>query len=163
MGWDGWDWDTVSSVIEEYLKAPLEEFKCLRCFDKLDIWERNIFFEIKTHFSYFNVLGIASSLRKRQRQIIRLSKLSWKWSVGIWHHHLVQQMLKNCSLMEGWWQPTTDLPYQEKSWTRFSFCEKTHWWQTSILAGYKKTFICIWTTKTINVWSKNKMIIRLSF
>ena len=47
-------------------------------------------------------------------------------------------MLKNCSLMEGWWQPTTDLPYQEKSWTRFSFCEKTHWWQTSILAGYKK-------------------------
>ena len=29
--------DTVSSVIEEYLKAPLEEFKCLRCFDNLDI------------------------------------------------------------------------------------------------------------------------------
>ena len=99
---------------------------------------KKYFFEIKTHFSYFNVLGIGSSLRKRQRQIIRLSKLSWKWSVGIWHHHLVQQMLKNCSLVEGWWQPTTDLPYQEKSWTRFSFCEKTHWWQTSILAGYKK-------------------------
>ena len=37
MGWDGWDEDTVSSVIEEYLKAPLEEFKCLRCFDNLDI------------------------------------------------------------------------------------------------------------------------------
>ena len=114
---------------------------------------KKYFFEIKTHFSYFNVLGIGSSLRKRQRQIIRLSKLSWKWSVGIWHHHLVQQGLKNCSLTEGWWQPTADLPYQEKSWTRFSFCEKTHWWQTLILAGYKKTFICIWTTKTINVWS----------
>ena len=79
------------------------------------------------------------------------------WSVGIWHHHLVQQMLKNCSLVEGWWQPTTDLPYQEKSWTRFSFCEKTHWCQISILARYKKTFICIWTTKTINVWSKNHL------
>ena len=38
MGWDIWDWDTVSSVIEEYLKAPLEEFKCLMCFDKLDIF-----------------------------------------------------------------------------------------------------------------------------
>ena len=25
--------DTVNSVIEKYLKAPLEEFKCLRCFD----------------------------------------------------------------------------------------------------------------------------------
>ena len=25
--------DTVSSVIEKYLKAPLEEFKCLRCFE----------------------------------------------------------------------------------------------------------------------------------
>ena len=37
MGWDGWDWDTVSSVIKEYLKAPLEEFKCLRCFDNSDI------------------------------------------------------------------------------------------------------------------------------
>ena len=28
--------DTVSSVIEKYLKAPLEEFKCLRCFDNLN-------------------------------------------------------------------------------------------------------------------------------
>ena len=37
IGWDGWDWDTVSSVIEEYLKAPLEEFKCLRHFDNIDI------------------------------------------------------------------------------------------------------------------------------
>ena len=25
--------DTVSSVIEKYLQAPLEELKCLRCFD----------------------------------------------------------------------------------------------------------------------------------
>ena len=37
MGWDGWDSDTISSVIEEYLKEPLEEFKCRRCFDNLDI------------------------------------------------------------------------------------------------------------------------------
>ena len=50
IGWDGWDWDTVSSVIEEYLKAPLEEFKCLRCFDKLDIWEMNIFLKLKLIF-----------------------------------------------------------------------------------------------------------------
>ena len=28
--------DTVNSVIEKYLKAPLEEFKCLRCFDNLN-------------------------------------------------------------------------------------------------------------------------------
>ena len=48
--WVWWDWDTVSSVIEEYLKAPLEEFKCLRCFDNLDIWERNIFLKLKLIF-----------------------------------------------------------------------------------------------------------------
>ena len=28
--------DTVSSVIEKYLNAPLEECKCLRCFDNLN-------------------------------------------------------------------------------------------------------------------------------
>ena len=28
--------DTISTVIEKYLKAPLEEFKCLRCFDNLN-------------------------------------------------------------------------------------------------------------------------------
>ena len=28
--------DTVSSVIEKYLKAPLEEFKRLRCFNNLN-------------------------------------------------------------------------------------------------------------------------------
>ena len=28
--------DTISTVIEKYLKAPLEEFKCLRCFDDLN-------------------------------------------------------------------------------------------------------------------------------
>ena len=28
--------DSVNSVIEKYLKAPLEEFKCLRCFDNLN-------------------------------------------------------------------------------------------------------------------------------
>ena len=28
--------DTVNSVIDKYLKAPLEEFKCLRCFDNLN-------------------------------------------------------------------------------------------------------------------------------
>ena len=50
MGWDGWDWDTVSSVIEEYLKAPLEDFKCLRCFDNLDIWARKFFLKSKLIF-----------------------------------------------------------------------------------------------------------------
>ena len=37
--------DTVSSVIEKYLQAPLEELKCLRCFDILNNWEKNIFFK----------------------------------------------------------------------------------------------------------------------
>ena len=35
-----------------------------------------------------------------------------------------EPMLKGCSLMGGWWQLIIDLPYQEKSWTKFSFCEK---------------------------------------
>ena len=38
--------------------------------------------------------------------------------------------------MEGWWQPTADLPYQEKSWTRLSFCEEMHW-----LAIRKHSFV----------------------
>ena len=84
----------------------------------------------------------------------KLSKPSWKWSVNIWHPHLVQPMFKDCSLMGGWWQLITDLPYQEKSWTKFSFCEKMRWWRTSILAGYKKhSFVFQCTTKTINMWS----------
>ena len=45
--------DTVSSVIEKYLKAPLEEFKCLRCFDNLNTWEKYIFVKIKTYFFKF--------------------------------------------------------------------------------------------------------------
>ena len=40
--------DTVSSVIEKYLNAPLEECKCLRCFDNLNNWEKYIFVKIKT-------------------------------------------------------------------------------------------------------------------
>ena len=88
----------------------------------------------------------------------KLSKPSWKWSVNIWHPHLVQPMFKDCSLMGGWWQLITDLPYQEKSWTKFSFCEKMRWWRTSILAGYKKhSFVFQCTTKTINVINKRKV------
>ena len=66
MGWDGWDWDTVSSVIEEYLRSSSVLGVLI-----IYIFEKKIFFEIKTHFSYFIVLGIGSSLRKRQRQIIK--------------------------------------------------------------------------------------------
>ena len=67
--------------------------------------------------------------------------------------HLVQPMLKGCSLMGGWLQLIIDLPYQEKSWTKFSFCEKMRWWQTLILAGYKKhSFVFQCTTKTIHMW-----------
>ena len=40
--------DTVSSVIEKYLNAPLEECKCLRCFDNLNNWEKYIFVKTKT-------------------------------------------------------------------------------------------------------------------
>ena len=95
-------------------------------------------------------------MRKRQKQMRKLSKPSWKWSVAIWHPHLVQPMLKDSSLMEGWWQLITDQPYQEKSWTKFSSCEKMRWWRTSILAGYnykKHSFVFQCTTKTINMWS----------
>ena len=107
-------------------------------------------------FLNFNILGFGSTLRKRQKQMRKLSKPSWKWSVAIWHPHLVQPMLKDSSLMEGWWQLITDQPYQEKSWTKFSSCEKMRWWRTSILAGYnykKHSFVFQCTTKTINMWS----------
>ena len=94
----------------------------------------------------------------------KLSKPSWKWSVNIWHPHLVQPMFKDCSLMGGWWQLITDLPYQEKSWTKFSFCEKMRWWRTSILAGYKKhSFVFQCTTKTINVINKRKVNVCVCF
>ena len=52
MGWDGWDWDTVSSVIEEYLKAPLEEFKCLSVLI-INIFEKEIFFWNRNSFFLF--------------------------------------------------------------------------------------------------------------
>ena len=92
-------------------------------------------------------------MRKRQKQMRKLWKPSWKWSVNIWHPLLVQPMLKGCSLMGGWSQLIIDLPYQEKSWTKFSFCEKMRWLQTLILAGYKKhSFVFQCTTKTIHMW-----------
>ena len=92
-------------------------------------------------------------MRKRQKQMRKLWKPSWKWSVNIWHPLLVQPMLKGCSLMGDWLQLIIDLPYQEKSWTKFSFCEKMRWWQTLILAGYKKhSFVFQCTTKTIHMW-----------
>ena len=109
--------------------------------------------KLKHTFLNFNILGFGSTLRKRQKQMRKLWKPSWKWSVNIWHPHLVQPMLKGCSLMGGWSQLIIDLPYQEKSWTKFSFCEKMRWWRTSILAGYKKhSFVFQCNTKTIHMW-----------
>ena len=109
--------------------------------------------KLKHTFLNFNILGFGSILRRRQKQMRKLWKPSWKWSVNIWHPHLVQLMLKGCSLMGGWSQLIIDLPYQEKSWTKFSFCEKMRWWQTLILAGYKKhSFVFQCTTKTIHMW-----------
>ena len=115
--------------------------------------KNNFLLKLKHTFLNFNILGFGSTLRKRQKQMRKLWKPSWKWSVNIWHPHLVQPMLKGCSLMGGWWQLIIDLPYQEKSWTKFSFCKKMRWWQTLILAGYKKhSFVFQCTTKTIHMW-----------
>ena len=55
---------TVSSTLEGYLKAPLEEFKCLRCFEN-----------VRIHLSNVNT-GFGISMSKAPTLMTRLPRLS---------------------------------------------------------------------------------------
>ena len=67
--------DTISTVIEKYLKAPLEEFKCLRCFDDLNNWEKNIFLLKLKHnffkFQYFRFWKHFEETSKANEKIVK--------------------------------------------------------------------------------------------
>ena len=64
-----------STVIEKYLKAPLEEFKCLRCFDDLNNWEKNIFLLKLKHnffkFQYFRFWKHFEETSKANEKIVK--------------------------------------------------------------------------------------------
>ena len=117
---------TVSSTLEGYLKAPLEEFKCLRCFEN-----------VRIHLSNVNT-GFGISMSKAPTLMTRLPRLSWRWSDVISLRHQAPPMLRGCFRMEAWWLLTTGQAFQEKNWTRSSFWGRMPWWQTSTLAGFEK-------------------------
>ena len=117
---------TVSSTLEGYLKAPLEEFKCLRCFEN-----------VRIHLSNVNT-GFGISMSKAPTLMTRSPWLSWRWSDIISLRHQAPPMLRGCFRMEAWWLLTTGQAFQEKNWTRSSFWGRMPWWQTSTLAGFEK-------------------------
>ena len=121
---------TVSSTLEGYLKAPLEEFKCLRCFEN-----------VRIHLSNFNT-GFGISTSKAPTLMTRLPRLSWRWSDVISLRHQAPPMLRGCFRMEAWWLLTTGQAFQEKNWTRSSFWGRMPWWQTLTLAGFEKEILC---------------------
>ena len=55
---------TVSSTLEAYLKAPLEEFKCLRCFENVRSYSSNV-----------NNAGSGNTMSRLPSQMTRLPRL----------------------------------------------------------------------------------------
>ena len=115
---------TVSSTLEAYLKAPLEEFKCLRCFENVRSYSSNV-----------NNAGSGNTMSRLPSQMTRLPRLCWRSSDVIWHRHHLQPMLKGYSHMVAWWLLTTGQASQARNWTRSFFWERMPWWPTLILAG----------------------------